>query len=60
MVHLKKAEDKKFGYFIIIANNETTNKKEEQKTFWVRLFASEAIEVDQLGETIDKDQSISG
>lgn len=48
MVTLKKDEDKKFGYFVLIANNETTNKKEEQKTFWIRLFASEKVRLSNL------------
>ena len=54
MVTLKKAEDKKYGYFIIVPNNETENKKEEQRPFWIRLFASEHIDVMEIPETVEK------
>lgn len=48
MVTLKKPIEKKNAYYIIVPNNETENKKEENKVFWLRLFASEPVKLSLL------------
>lgn len=52
-VTLKKFEGKNYGYYIIVPNAMTENKKEEQRHFWLRIFASEKIDVVEMPETID-------
>lgn len=52
--NLVRFEGKKHGSYIIIPNNETDNKKEEQRPFWIRIFASKDIEVSEVLETKDK------
>lgn len=53
-VNLTRFEGKKYGSYIIIPNNATENKKEEQRPFWIRLFASKEIDVAEVAETKDK------
>ena len=43
LVTLKKFEQKSFGYYIIIPNTITENKREENRPFWLRLFSSEKV-----------------
>jgi len=55
IIYLKrKFEGKNFGYYMIIPNTVTENKKEEQRPFWLRLFASENIDVYEMPETIEE------
>ena len=38
---LRRFEEKSYGYYMLIPNAMTENKKDEQRRFWVRIFASE-------------------
>lgn len=50
---MRKQEGKNHTYFIIVPNTITSNKKEEQRQFWLRVFSSEKIEVTELPDTIE-------
>lgn len=52
-VTLRKQEGKNYTYFIIVPNTITTNKKEEQRQFWLRIFSSEKIDVQELPDTVE-------
>lgn len=45
LITLKKDEEKKSASFIIVPNNETLERKDEQRVFWLRLFASEDVQL---------------
>ena len=44
---------KNFGNFIVIPNTEADNKKDENRPFWLRIFASEYIDVEELPESME-------
>jgi len=44
-VWLTPQHDKKNVHYIIVPNTEIENKKEEERPFFLRVFASEQIEV---------------
>lgn len=46
-------EGKNFGNYIVIPNTEAENKKDENRLFWLRIFASEYIVVEELQETLE-------
>jgi len=46
-------EGKNFGNFIVIPNTEADNKKDENRPFWLRIFASEYIDVEELPESME-------
>ena len=52
---LKRQPDKPYGIYMIIPNIIDTSilKKEEKKTFYLRIFASEAIDVVEMPETLE-------
>jgi hypothetical protein len=52
-VTLRKFEGKPYGYYMIIPNSVTDNKKDENRKFWLRLFASEPIEIIEMPEPIE-------
>lgn len=52
-VILNKQPGKEVGVYIIIPNTELDIRRNERKKFFLKLFASEAIEVDELPETIE-------
>jgi hypothetical protein len=41
-------------HYIIVPNTEVENKKEEERPFFLRVFASEQIEVVQLPTTLEQ------
>ena len=45
IVTLRRFDDKSYGYYMLIPNAITDNKKDEQRRFWVRIFASEQIDI---------------
>lgn len=53
-VWLSPVHDKKNVHYIIVPNTEVENKKEEERPFFLRVFASEHIEVVQLPTTIEQ------
>ena len=48
---LSPVHDKKNVHYIIVPNTEIENKKEEERPFFLRIFASEHIDVVQLPST---------
>jgi len=50
---LKPSEKNKPAHYIIIPNTNTENKREEERPFWLRVFASEDIDVVELPETVE-------
>jgi hypothetical protein len=53
-IWLNPQHDKKNVHYIIIPNTEVENKKEEERPFFLRIFASEQIDVVQLPNTIEQ------
>jgi hypothetical protein len=54
-VTLSPIFDKKNVHYVIVPNTEDSgNKKEEERPFFLRIFASEQIEVAQLPPTIEQ------
>ena len=51
---LNPQHDKKNVHYIIVPNTEIENKKEEERPFFLRIFASEQIDVVQLPTTIEQ------
>jgi hypothetical protein len=51
---LLPVHDKRNVHYIIVPNTEVENKKEEERPFFLRIFASEHIEVAQLPPTIEQ------
>lgn len=45
---LTPEHDKKPVHYMIIPNTETTNKKEEERPFYLRIFSSDPIQLVQL------------
>ena len=55
---LSPVHDKKNVHYIIVPNTEIENKKEEERPFFLRIFASEHIDVVQLPST--QEQQFAG
>jgi hypothetical protein len=53
-IWLTPQHDKKNVHYIIVPNTEIENKKEEERPFFLRIFASEQIDVVQLPYTIEQ------
>ena len=53
-IWLNPQHDKKNVHYIIVPNTEIENKKEEERPFFLRIFASEQIDVVQLPNTIEQ------
>lgn len=53
-IWLSPIHEKKNVHYIIIPNTEVENKKEEERPFFLRIFASEHVEVVQLPTTIEQ------
>jgi hypothetical protein len=51
---LSPIHDKKNVHYIIVPNTEVENKNEQERPFFLRIFASEQIEVVQLPNTIEQ------
>lgn len=51
---LSPQHEKKNVHYIIIPNTEVENRKDEERPFFLRIFASEQIEVVQLPQTIEQ------
>ena len=51
---LSPIHDKKNVHYIIVPNTELENKNEQERPFFLRIFASEQIEVVQLPNTIEQ------
>ena len=53
-IWLSPIHDKKNVHYIIVPNTELENKNEQERPFFLRIFASEQIEVVQLPNTIEQ------
>ena len=53
-VWLSPVHEKTNVHYIIVPNTETENKKEEERPFFLRVFASEPIEVAMLPPTLEQ------
>jgi calpain len=52
-VTLSTFEGKSYGYYIIIPNIDYELRKGSNKHFWLRVFASEKIQVEEIPETLE-------
>jgi hypothetical protein len=52
-VTLSPQEGKSFGYYIIIPNVEYELRKGSSKHFWLRVFSSDKIQVEEFPETME-------
>lgn len=55
-ITLKRFEGKNFGYYMIIPNliDKIDSKKDDKRTFFLRVFASNQVEVCEMPETVEK------
>jgi len=53
IVTLQRFEGKPYGYYMIIPNAISDNKNYGKRRFWLRLFASEQVEVIEMPETLE-------
>lgn len=51
---MKRFEGKNYGYYVIIPNMIGEDKKKDAKrTFYLRIFSSDPVEVSEMPETIE-------
>jgi calpain, invertebrate len=51
---LKRFEGKNYGYYVIIPNMIGEDKKKDAKrTFYLRIFSSDPVEVAEMPETVE-------